>query len=401
MRQALNVRIENLLTWYLGHRGELACLAAFLIPLKLIFFYFVALPSVLLEVAVFIRKPQQRVISRSFQILAIFALIALTASLFGINPGKSISRVSGLVFFIFAIPFFQAGFESKGVKLTWCLILGQSLAALHSSLEAIMPNAIPPLFLGKVTESGQLALVIPLTIGAFFHEYRRNNSSQAANKNKVLGVLAICLALLFTALVVNLKRGPWAGVLIALSVYLFIHARRYVGVVIFCALFLSITVTPIRERLLSSVDHFYIVGGRNEIWEIGFELMHRYPIGIGFDSSPFLRQFAEDIPPQHRHFHNNLLNIAVEEGILGLLVYCWWILRIIAVSLTTSSSRPFAHVIHAIGCGVLASALAGAVEYNFGDSEVYFATLCLVGMLEGVLRASARMPRSSRANDSP
>ncbi len=187
--------------------------------------------------------------------------------------------------------------------------------------------------------------------------------------------------LLFMALLVNLKRGPWFGVALAVALLLWFFRRKFVVPAVFVGLILFATVTPIRERLLKSSEHFFIQGGRNAIWDVGIELLERYPLGIGFDNSLFLRMYSPDIPMQLRHFHNNLLNIVVENGWVALSLYLWWLAAIFAISWRRNAYGQRSTFLATIGCAILSWQLAGIVEYNFGDSEVVLVAYLITGLL--------------------
>jgi O-antigen ligase len=128
----------------------------------------------------------------------------------------------------------------------------------------------------------------------------------------------------------------------------------------------SVFITPVRERIFHSYDHFTISGGRSTIWRIGAELASEYPLGIGYHNSGILRQFAPEIPPELKHFHNNILNITAESGWLAGLIFLWFILSTCRFCLRQKTSP----ILVAFGCAVLSWQVAGLVEYNFGDSEI-------------------------------
>jgi len=144
----------------------------------------------------------------------------------------------------------------------------------------------------------------------------------------------------------------------------------------------AVAVPPIRERLAVSYDHFTISGGRSTIWRIGGDLITQYPLGIGYHNSGIMRKFSLEIPPELKHFHNNLINIAAESGILTLAIFAWFIYAV----LRASFRRPLSGLHVAIGCAVISWQTAGFVEYNFGDSEVMIIVWMLLGVLLGDIR---------------
>jgi hypothetical protein len=414
-------------------------LVAFLLPLKLSLTYIVLIPLLLLwgytnrfQFASF--KPSKTA-SLITAPLCAFILTALLSGAVGISQTHSFPALASLLFFLLTIPLFASYSKTRSVCLA--LIAGQTLAAFHSFLDAAIPNTLPRLFLGEVTESGQLAITVPLTLGLIISYIPNSSASKEPSTVKrsiialasmaiviattlvllgfqsalplALAIIALAVAssllcaqiafklarragpelrqqlaltlialpLLTCALLVNLKRGPWLGVLLGMSCLIFFYARRFLLPLILTATAIAITIAPIRERLSASYAHFTIEGGRSTIWRIGLELATEYPLGIGYHNSGILREFAPEIPPELKHFHNNLLNIATETGWLGVLTFIWFIVGTIKVCFRNRDNA----LSVAIGAAIISWQAAGLVEYNFGDSEVTIVVWILLGLL--------------------
>lgn len=422
---------RNVASYRLRRFLEKGCwVAAFLVPIRLSLTYIALIP--LICVAVFMLRRER--ISNLFPPhtakviapLSFFLLCILISSLTGVAPARSVSSLLSLLFFSLTLPVFFHYASPRHVLLA--IIAGQTISALHSTLEAMFPGSIPHLFVGKVSESGQLAVTIPILAGtmlaisrewvtenlatqresthltklvflggvvslvaliglsfrdalelplwvvlalvtsillmaggsALFYRYRTSSAKLLVT----LGV--VCAPLLLNALLVNLKRGPWIGVIVAALVFCSFFARRFIAVVVMATIAASVFITPVRERIAHSYDHFTISGGRSTIWRIGAELVSEYPLGIGYHNSGILRQFAPEIPPELKHFHNNILNITAESGWLAGLVFLWFILSTCRFCLRQKASP----ILVAFGCAVLSWQVAGLVEYNFGDSEI-------------------------------
>jgi O-antigen ligase len=177
----------------------------------------------------------------------------------------------------------------------------------------------------------------------------------------------ICLPILASTFLVNLKRGPWLGVISGFIVLAFCTRKKLFLAPIGLAFIVAICISPIRDRIIEAKDHFFITGGRSEIWQIGFELLQKYPLGIGFENSGVLREFSNTIPHNLKHFHSNLLNVAVETGWFGLLLFlCFFYLLLKDFILQRSKTPGSAW----IAAGITSCFCAGLVEYNFGDSAV-------------------------------
>ena len=202
--------------------------------------------------------------------------------------------------------------------------------------------------------------------------------------------LWVSTILLLAALVINLKRGPWFGVLVEIVCLGLLIRRRMVFWLIAGAVMVLAVAGPVRSRLLNFEQDFSISGGRKSMWALGVELVQRYPVGLGPRNASYMRQLDPTVPPAHRHMHNNLLNVAVETGWIGLAVYLWWMLTLFQVGIrrwlasrgsTQALERRIGLVSFLLTLAFLGWQAAGSVEYNFGKGEIRFMALFFMGLL--------------------
>jgi len=446
---SLRVRVRR---WLEEAAPVLLPLIAFLIPLRLSFTLVVLVPCLLLwlfsvpQVVPLLRR-QGSVVST---ILFFLGYAALTAG-FGIAPFSSLIGVVRLAFTALTVLLYADLLRpGRATDVVFALVVGQTVAAFHSVMDAALPGVMSGLLIGKVTESGQLALTLPAAIGLLFSmTYAKSvvpsrvqvaysvamsvvlplaafmlggfgSSAAQTVAGAALGVAAVliiydaarlpgtasaraqlllrvCVPLLVAALVVNLKRGPWFGLGVAIGLFLLLHARRMLVPLCLVALGLVLFVQPVKSRLLDSDRDFFVTGGRSDLWDIGAELLSTYPLGIGYGNTAtrvenrrFIQRFSDDIPDELRHFHNNLLQIAVETGWVGAGLFLWWAYHLIRAGLMTGARGEDRLLVQGLGFAFLAWQIAGTVEYNFGDSEV----LILVCMLAGVLCALSTKTRT-------
>lgn len=430
---------------------SLALIGAFLLPLKLALAYAALIPLIALWL---LRGQLPPISSPITQAFAAFVVVAFLSSMFGIEPTRSLPKFINLAFFATSALVFAELGRSRGVTpILGSLLCGQVLASIHTIIEGATFGHLPKIFLGEVTESGQLGVQIPIALGlatslataTLTSAGRYSNRPALLRFPRVLGMgainlvvatllgfastlqpsifvesiltllllgglaaislrawgrddkhavllIGIVLPLLMAALLINLKRGPWLGACIGLGVFLCVYARALLvplaaSIVLVLAMF-----EPIHERLLLSAQHFFIAGGRSMMWDIGAELASRFPLGIGYHNSPFLRHFSSYIPPSHNHFHNNFLNILVETGWIGLGCFVWWLAALLRSAFGSRTWSSVDLLSCAIGCSVISWQIAGLVEYNFGDSEVVNIVYILIGLLISLRESTVARP---------
>ena len=156
--------------------------------------------------------------------------------------------------------------------------------------------------------------------------YAQRAKRLSKTQTQLFLLLTLVVPFLASALLVNLKRGPWAGALVGGLALLFFVSRKNMVRFLIVVGIAFFALQPIRTRLANSYNDFFIAGGRSVIWDIGVDLSARFPLGIGFGNSEILRAYSDEIPPELRHFHNNLLNILVECGWLGVMAFLYWLL---------------------------------------------------------------------------
>ncbi len=408
---------------------------ASLIPLKLSLTYVALVPLILfwaLEEGKNFKLSSLPLSEKRVIVPLVFFLSSVTlSSLVGINPLRSLNLLLSLFFFSATVLVFSRYGELFPVLTA--LLAGQAIAASHSVLDAAFPEKIPSLFIGKVSESGQLALTLLISLGLLWrmHSHVAGRLRKSDLRRLLFGGFMATLAftslgfrahvqipllltisllacavvvvlpiiikavnvglaprryaflltlqapLLIAALMVNLKRGPWLGVMVGSTIFFLVFAPRLAVLALSISTLAAVSIAPIAERLAASYQHFTIMGGRSTIWRIGMELIAQFPLGIGFHNSDTLRKFAPEIPPELRHFHNNILNITAENGWLTCALFIWFISAVVR----RSFAKPLDAAYVAIGCAVLSWQTAGLVEYNVGDSEVMLIVWVLVGVL--------------------
>ena len=347
--------------------------------------------------------------------------------------------------------------------------VGQTIAAVHTLFKEGFASDLPQIIPGALTESGQIVVVapfiamflisrnlrarqklfqifgkrvtaLPLTYFAAisalnivsiwptiicrgpFSEYAFPVSVAALCASLSLVLLPFiynrsikrslplaiwaCAAFVFSALIINLKRGPWLGVIAELLIIGFLFSSKLVRWTLGLALLSIVLLDPVRSRVNSLVDHFTISGGRQEMWGIGSELVQRFPLGVGYQNARVIRDIDPAIPPTHRHLHNNLLNVAVEVGWIGLTIYLLWMYQIIKMGITSwrrvrgsaysYTSKRIGQLGIFLAISIFGWQLAGMVEYNFGDGEIRMLAMFMMGIVIAVERETLRVQKLAK-----
>lgn len=361
----------------------------------------------------------------------VFALlVSVGASIEPVRSGSESLKFTLYLFVPFAVSLFISSLGEERtrriINLIVLLALGQGVAALHTVVSAAFNSTYYMGLVGEVTEGGQLALTIPALLGVICSgselRYQRVGSLLALSLlllgwgDEVFGVslqlvgLFGCIyavkklaagtfrfhalqfglaAVLISAFLINLKRGPWFGVFVGLvSVGLMLRPKLAVKTVVL-SLLAVVGLPPVRERLFNFAADFSISGGRERMWELGVEIAQRFPLGVGLRSANFMRILDPYLPANHQHLHNNFLNVLVELGYLGLIVYLWWLIAVVGygfsfIKLVKSSSAK-ARRIGLLGvflaASLTSSICAGVVEYNLGDADIRRIFFLVVGLL--------------------
>jgi O-antigen ligase len=302
-----------------------------------------------------------------------FALASLLAAFLGLDPPASLFGLrTYLQVVIIYLVYVYARDLDRSLSIVRCFLLGIAVTSAYGVLAALFPIPLPRLFLGQMTQSGQLLFAIGLALPLLFR--------------RVLPAvrLRFALALYVLALVLNLKRGVWLGATAVVAIVGLLESRRLVligGLAIAIAL---AAVPPVRTRVANSARDLFLPGNRYDIWVAAVDVVKRFPMGVGRKNGAILRDYP-NIPQHHKHAHNNLLQITLESGYLALGTFLWWmvsfgVLAWRAYGRVPASDRPLEALAVAILATFAGFHVAGLVEYNFGDSEVLQIFFVMMGL---------------------
>lgn len=315
--------------------------------------------------------------------LVCFFVWTLAAALASAGMREDLTIVKKFVLFLLVV-LVPASFRGRGRTL-WCYHAVFALAAV-SSLAGIVQFAADPErdllhritgFMGQwMTYSGleMLVLVMLVAYGVAYGGRRRWVVPLA---------LVVALALYF-----SYTRNAWLGAAVGTLVVLGLRRPRAIlaAVALLAALAVAAP-TSVRDRIRAAWDtEDATTRGRLELLSTSRRLIADNPwLGVGPKSvaSEALRYRTSGEFPDwlYQHMHNNLLQIAAERGIPGLLLWLWFMLQLARDASRVLRTIPArgrlddvereALVASTAALGAWAALLvAGLFEYNFGDSEV-------------------------------
>lgn len=334
---------------------------------------------------------------------ALFALILVLSTFTSVRPGNSLSKLNRLLLFpiLIAVPCACRIPDPRTqlLKLFKAAVLGVVLLALYDLVRIPLEvRAGTPLFhTGNMTAPQVYMIVLFLLLGLRAESGRPGRAT-----------LLLLIVLIAAGILLHNKRGVWLATLITLPVWT-LWSRQWktlLGMVLICTLAFSLPF--VRERLHNVRDNLSPRhGGRYTLWEaVAPRLISQYPFGMGFNASEhedfraIIDQVNADLPrnaryhleDRLRHLHNNLLQIRLELGLHGVIVWSLWMLYALWLAFRPAP-RELRLLRGAIACALLALLLNGIVEYNFGNSEIFMNYLMLFGMLHAVAwPASAAAP---------
>ena len=188
------------------------------------------------------------------------------------------------------------------------------------------------------------------------------------------------IGIITLSLLLNLSRQTWFGFLIAL-IFLVFFWRKKILLLIPIMLLVIYVASPlsVQQRVkstLSGEDRTFTM--RTALWKGGWKIFKDYPLtGCGFRCVDLVNSQYPDPTgyiARFRGMHNNLIQVAVDTGILGVTAWLgiWFcFFRFLYHKAIDLGKNVFEHwSIFGSSAAVLAFLAAGFFETNFYDSEV-------------------------------
>lgn len=291
----------------------------------------------LLAVAVIVRyiySPFRiRLEPKLLRAMLIFLCAMTLSTIFSTNIYLSLETLGMFLFraaiFFCVFPFIKdhKTFEKVICLLAVSLLIGSLIAiwqGMHGSIRAKS-------FMGIMNFGGAIALIAPilLTYGLSF------SKSKYLNPYLLLLTLGLsCIALLY-----NGTRGALVALVVCAILYLFINGLNKNKIIalsiilIIASMMLTFSNNNFAKRLMyiTKPTNDISIIARINMWNYGYEIFQTNPIiGIGLGAFPpynynetgnIVPPVIERKPNDHGHIHNNFIQMAAENGIIGLTAF--------------------------------------------------------------------------------
>ncbi len=207
---------------------------------------------------------------------------------------------------------------------------------------------------------------------------------------------AAALAVISLALVLTLTRNALLSVLSASAVFLCLRLPKLFWAATAVALLLLAALPAARHGVHRVVwgdqtpqwDTNVMLPWADQrpfLWKGAYRIVQDHPLaGVGISNFRFAyKQYLPyELPKTYDHAHNNMLHIAAETGVPGLIAYALLTLGIVVFLI--NAYRADAHVkrravLGGVLCAFVGFQVAGLFEFNFGDSEVALVLWILIG----------------------
>ncbi len=364
-----------------------------------------ALAALVFVIALFLKKLPAR-FPRIIWMVVLFVIIAFVATLTGADKAVGLRAMPQLGWWM-ALPISAVVISSRTrlrqllqVFALGCGVLSLKILILRS-IEAyrlcLKPSSDTSFMdamtdLGSMTDGQMLMLGIVVTAALVFIAHKEQQRAL------LKGGLWALFALVCAAEVMNFKRGSLLVTIAVFGLFLVLKTnwRYLVGLAV--AVLVVGVLPPVQERFSKLVDEARH-GERLAMWfDIAPALMKKHPGGMGYGamttntmpavaaelnkSRPTDRKVAKIV--KRDHLHNNAVQVLVETGWAGLMVYAIWMAwaawAAVRFALFARGSPVAGQVPSLLPALMLVGLLLnGMVEYNFGDTELLIIYAMIMG----------------------
>lgn len=320
--------------------------------------------------------------------ILLFSVMALATSIFGLRPATSLGKCHRLLLFwlvlMMATHFaYDAGSVRRDLIFSIKLfILGTSLLAVYDLIRVPfqLVRGVELFDTGNMRDP-QFYVVALCFLIALWHP-------RLWTYRIPFRWMALCLNGI--GLIIHFKRGAWFAFLSVVLLVALLKRKKslLIGFVAFILILFALPQTRERLHMLRDVTTASL-GGRWVLWtEVAPGILRDHPWGVGFKGvahEDFRSYTSSHIQPKLDHLHNNMLQIALETGWIGLLIWFYWMGQVIVLSVRnyrraqgTMEHSALAMVGITAFPGLL---LIGMIEVNFLDTEILMTFAYVMGIV--------------------
>ncbi|NLJ98578.1 MAG: polymerase [Tissierellia bacterium] len=230
-----------------------------------------------------------------------------------------------------------------------------------------------------------LVMTIPISIALFWYSKRIHK--------KLL--FFITTSILLLSLVLTLSRGGWLGLSFGMIVFALLVEKKLLFIIPIFAIMVYSLPERILNRLMSIGNYLEDSSSsyRIKIWKIALEVIKdNWLVGVGLGYIPFkmvYESYASNMPTYH--IHNTFLQIVGEMGVMGLMVFTFFMFILFKYSikrLIKGEDRYIQVMAGGLLSGLAALLVHGIVESILFMPKIIITFWTLVGLILALMRIS-------------
>jgi len=334
--------------------------------------------------------------------IGIFLVLALVASLAGVDPGYSLGKMRRFAFLLIIGAMGYAVLNGRNASfdlLRACVIAFLTGLTLHAAFDFIRFPVLRSMGV-KIFDTGAM------TAPQFYLAGLCLAAAMVVTKAWSVRYPPFAVALLFSmgGLLIHFKRGAWLSALLML-VLMMVCGRKWKMLILVFLIATAFAFLPVVQKRMSDLPKEFDItrGGRAHMMlEVAPALIKAHPFGMGWRAvkADDFKAVSDRVESNRDHVHNNFLQITVELGVAGLIAWMAWMGA--ALWLFFKSWRFFSSGNQSFESGLALGAMLafagllinGLGEYNFGDSEIFRLMIFLIAVAVS-LHLKSRRSRSA------
>ncbi|HIA14514.1 MAG TPA: hypothetical protein EYN74_06445 [Nitrospirales bacterium] len=206
-------------------------------------------------------------------------------------------------------------------------------------------------------------------------------------------ILGTVFLIMVCAVLLTGSRGGWLAFLMAIGCVLWLRFGKVaIAVVLAVVLLLAIVPNPLQQRVLGEHEHNPYTYSRMQIWSSSFSRALDHPLGTGLGIYKYTSQqhpiLIEGVLSRYgtraQTAHSEYLQIAVELGIGGLLVFFWGMSRMgraVYAALTTEQLVEERSMLIGLTGGMCGLLTHAAVDSSFHQPPVVMLLILFGGII--------------------